>query len=105
MMQSDSKGTAGMMQTTETNTEDSFRARLDQWLWAARFFKTRTLARLAVIEGKIMYNGNPARPSQVVAIGDKIDLKLGVFSKRITVEALCSRRRNMSDAALLFTEQ
>jgi ribosome-associated heat shock protein Hsp15 len=78
--------------------------RLDKWLWAARFFKTRALAREAVTGGKVHLNGQRAKPSRSVKIGDSIDISRGHFRYDITVDAVSDRRGPAREAAKLFTE-
>jgi ribosome-associated heat shock protein Hsp15 len=78
--------------------------RLDKWLWAARFFKTRALAREAVSGGKVHLNGQRAKPSRNVKIGDSIDISRGHFRYEITVDAVSDRRGPAREAAKLFTE-
>ncbi|MGD8509972.1 MAG: S4 domain-containing protein, partial [Gammaproteobacteria bacterium] len=78
--------------------------RLDKWLWAARFFKTRALAREAVTGGKVHLNGQRAKPSRNVKIGDSIDISRGHFRYEITVDAVSDRRGAAREAAKLFTE-
>jgi len=78
--------------------------RLDKWLWAARFFKTRSLATEAVNGGKIELNGLRPKPSKDVKVGDQLRVRLGPFIHEITVRALSERRGPASMAALLFEE-
>ncbi|MGD8746214.1 MAG: S4 domain-containing protein [Gammaproteobacteria bacterium] len=78
--------------------------RLDKWLWAARFFKTRALAREAVTGGKVHLNGQRAKPSRNVKIGDSIDISRGHYRYEITVDAVSDRRGPAREAAKLFTE-
>jgi len=78
--------------------------RLDKWLWAARFYKTRSLATEAVNGGKIELNGLRPKPSKEVKIGDQLRVRLGAFIHEITIRALADRRGPASVAALLFEE-
>ncbi len=78
--------------------------RLDKWLWAARFFKTRALAQAAVTGGKVHLNGQRAKPSRNVRIGDSIDISRGHFRYEITVDAVSDRRGPAREAAKLYTE-
>jgi ribosome-associated heat shock protein Hsp15 len=78
--------------------------RLDKWLWAARFFKTRSLATEAVNGGKVELNGTRPKPSKDVKLGDQLRIRLGPFIHAITVRALSERRGPASAAALLFEE-
>jgi ribosome-associated heat shock protein Hsp15 len=78
--------------------------RLDKWLWAARFFKTRAVAREAVTGGKVHLNGQRVKPSRNVRIGDSVHLSRGPFRYEITVDAVSDRRGPAREAAKLFTE-
>jgi ribosome-associated heat shock protein Hsp15 len=78
--------------------------RLDKWLWAARFFKTRSLATEAVNGGKVELNGLRPKPSKDVKTGDQLRIRLGAFVHAVTVRALSDRRGPASAAALLFEE-
>lgn len=78
--------------------------RLDKWLWAARFYKTRTIAK-AMIEGrKVHYNGQRAKVSKAVEIGATIKLRQGNEEKEIEVLALSDQRRGAPEAQLLYQE-
>ena len=78
--------------------------RLDKWLWAARFFKTRSLATEAVNGGKVELNGLRPKPSKDVKVGDQLRIRVGPFVHALTVRALSERRGPASAAALLFEE-
>ena len=78
--------------------------RLDKWLWAARFFKTRQLAIAAVNGGKIAVDGQRAKPSRSVRPGSKLEIHKDGLSWEIEVVALNTQRRPASEAALLYTE-
>jgi ribosome-associated heat shock protein Hsp15 len=80
------------------------RVRLDQWLWAARFFKTRTLAAAGVAGGKVELNGQHAKRSASVRAGDELRIRLGPFEHIIVVRGLAARRGPASEAALLYEE-
>ncbi len=82
----------------------SDRVRLDRWLWAARFFKTRALATAAIAGGKVRLNGDRAKPSKLVRVGDRLELRLGPFEHLLTVRGLSERRGRAKDAAVLFEE-
>ena len=79
-------------------------ARLDKWLWAARFFKTRSLARNAIDGGKVNYEGQRSKPSKLVEVGATITIPQGVDKKTVTVKALSDQRRGTPDAAKLYEE-
>ena len=78
--------------------------RLDKWLWAARFFKTRSLATEAVNGGKVELNGQRPKPAKELKIGDQLRIRTGPFVHAITVRALSDRRGPPAAAALLFEE-
>lgn len=78
--------------------------RLDKWLWAARFFKTRAVARAAVEKGCVFYNGERAKPSREIEVGATIYIQQGRFEKNVIVRGLSTRRRSTDDALQLFEE-
>ena len=78
--------------------------RIDKWLWAARFFKTRSLAAAAVKSGKVRVNGGRAKPSRLVQVDDCLLIKRGDFSFEITVSVLADKRVSATQAQLLYSE-
>ena len=78
--------------------------RIDKWLWAARFFKTRSLATDAVGGGKIKLNGAPTKASRDVKIGDRLAVFNGETRWEIVVRALSEKRGPASEARLLYEE-
>ena len=80
------------------------RVRLDKWLWAARFFKTRTLAAEAVAGGKVHIGGQRGKPSHSVRLGEMLRIQRGPDEYLVTVKALSNRRGPASTAALLYEE-
>ena len=78
--------------------------RIDKWLWAARFFKTRSQATDAVTGGKVEINGESAKPSKSVKVGDRIRLRLGPVEYRLTVTGIGERRGSAAVAQTLYTE-
>jgi ribosome-associated heat shock protein Hsp15 len=78
--------------------------RIDKWLWAARFFKTRSLATDAVSGGKIRLNGAPTKPAREVKIGDRLDVFNGDTRWEVVVQALSEKRGPASEARLLYAE-
>ena len=91
----DSPGTAGGADT---------RVRLDKWLWAARFFKTRALAAEAIDAGRIEVNDERAKRARLVKAGDRIRVRRPPFVQELTVDAVSEQRGPASAAALLYTE-
>ncbi|UCH52857.1 MAG: RNA-binding protein [Pseudomonadota bacterium] len=78
--------------------------RLDKWLWAARFFKTRALAAEAVAGGKVRLDGERTKPAKTIRVGDALTVRIGPFEHDIRVLALSTRRGPASQAALLYQE-
>ncbi|MFN3785952.1 MAG: RNA-binding S4 domain-containing protein [Thiothrix sp.] len=78
--------------------------RLDTWLWAARFYKTRPLAVEAIEGGHVQVNDERVKPARQVRLGDKIRIKKGVATWMITVVGLSTQRRPAAEARLLYTE-
>ena len=81
------------------------KVRLDKWLWAARFFKTRSLAADAVGGGKISVNGDHVKPAKLIQPGDEVSIRLGPFEHVVDVRALSERRGPASVAATLYEER
>ncbi len=78
--------------------------RLDRWLWAARFFKTRQLASAAVTGGKIRVNGGRAKSAKMVAVGDELEIRRGAYTWAVRIDALSNKRGPATQAAKLYTE-
>ncbi|AGH37641.1 Heat shock protein 15 [Bibersteinia trehalosi USDA-ARS-USMARC-188] len=78
--------------------------RLDKWLWAARFYKTRSLAKAMIEGGKVHYNGQRAKTSKIVEIGAIIRLRQGNEEKEVAVVALSDQRRGAPEAQKLYRE-
>lgn len=83
---------------------DRARIRIDKWLWAARFFKTRSLASQAVEGGKVKLNGERTKPSKEVKPGDRLLVHIGGYEWNITVAALSDRRGPAELARTLYVE-
>ena len=83
---------------------DTLRVRLDKWLWAARFFKTRALAAEEADRGRVQVNGANAKPAREVRIGDRIRLRQGVVERTVDVLALSSVRGPAPVAQALYAE-
>jgi ribosome-associated heat shock protein Hsp15 len=78
--------------------------RLDKWLWAARFFKTRSLAATAIDGGKVHVGGERVKRAKLVRVGDEVRVQLGPYEHRITVLDLAERRGPAAVAAGLYEE-
>ena len=78
--------------------------RLDKWLWAARFYKTRTIAKEMIDGGKVHYNGQRSKPNKNVEVGALIKLRQGNEEKEVCVLALSEQRRGAPEAQLLYQE-
>lgn len=85
-------------------SSDTPAMRLDKWLWAARFFKTRALAQKHIELGRVLVNGAKVKNSKNIAVNDVIDLTLNSLPYRITVAALNHQRRPAPEARLLYHE-
>src|ERR687883_597977 len=90
------------MSTCEDAAMDA--VRLDKWLWAARFFKTRGLAAQAIETGKVEVNGERAKRAKHLQVGDKLRIRLGPYHHVVSVRALSERRGPAAVAATLFEE-
>ncbi len=84
--------------------ESLAKMRLDKWLWAARFFKTRALATEAIKGGKVHVDGQRVKPSKEITPGSRIEITKEPYSWEITVVALNTQRRPAKEAALLYEE-
>ena len=80
------------------------RVRLDKWLWAARFFRTRNLSRDAIEGGKVWYEGARPKVSRDVELGAEIRIRQGFDEKTVLVRALSAERRGATEAAQLYEE-
>jgi ribosome-associated heat shock protein Hsp15 len=78
--------------------------RIDLWLWAARFFRTRALARQAIEAGRVEFEGAPCKPARLVRPGDALVVRRGEERFEITVSALSARRGPATAAQALYTE-
>jgi len=80
------------------------RLRIDKWLWAARFYKTRSLAAQAVEGGKVRLGGERVKPGKEVKLGDSLEVRVGELQWFIEVRAVSLRRGPATEAALLYAE-
>jgi ribosome-associated heat shock protein Hsp15 len=85
-------------------TADIQSMRLDKWLWAARFFKTRALATAAIGGGKVHVCGDRVKPSRRIARGENLTVQKGPYRFSITVTGLAAQRRPADEARKLYTE-
>lgn len=84
--------------------EEKEAVRLDKWLWAARFYKTRTLAKEMIDGGKVHYNGQRSKPNKIVEVGATLKVRQGSDEKEIVVLALSTQRRGAPEAQKLYRE-
>jgi len=84
--------------------EDNDRIRLDKWLWAARFYKTRSIAADAVEGGKVVVNGARVKPARALKVGDELVIRTLSAMFTVQVQELSARRGSAKDAARLYTE-
>jgi len=83
---------------------DLKRVRLDKWLWAARLFKTRTLAKAAIEGGKVQIDGQKAKAGKEIAVGIELTVRQGWDEKTLTVTGLSEQRRSATEAQQLYCE-
>lgn len=92
---------------TAKNSADAngaLKVRLDKWLWAARFFKTRSLAKEAIDGGKVHYNDQRCKPGRVVELEATLSIRQGWFDKVVVVKGLSDRRQSAPIAQTLYEE-
>ena len=85
-------------------TENNARVRLDKWLWAARFFKTRSLAKDAIDGGKVHYDGQRCKVSKMAEVGATLKIRQGFDEKEVVIAVLSDQRRGAPEARLLYEE-
>jgi ribosome-associated heat shock protein Hsp15 len=78
--------------------------RIDKWLWAARFYKTRSLASHSIEAGHVVVNGERAKPAKLVKPGDEVVVRRPPFEHAVVVKALSDKRGGAAEAALLYGE-
>ncbi|MCV2402007.1 S4 domain-containing protein [Marinomonas sp. C2222] len=78
--------------------------RLDKWLWAARFFKTRSICKDAIDGGKVTYNGSKGKASRNVEVGALVGIRIGWDEKVVEIKAISEQRRGAPEAQLLYEE-
>ncbi len=80
------------------------RVRIDKWLWAARFFKTRSAATEAVLAGRVQLNGTRVKPAREVRVTDTLEIRRGLTQRTVVVAGLAERRGSAEVAAGLYDE-
>lgn len=84
--------------------KDDDKVRLDKWLWAARFFKTRALAKAAIEGGKVHCKGERCKPSKELRVGEQLVIRAGFDERTVVIRALSGVRRGAPEAQLLYEE-
>jgi len=84
--------------------EEDDKVRLDKWLWAARFYKTRALAKAAIESGKVHCRGERCKPGKEPRVGDEIQIRTGFDERTVVVQALSLVRRGAPEAQTLYAE-
>jgi ribosome-associated heat shock protein Hsp15 len=92
------------MPSSHVTPSDAGRVRVDKWLWAARFFKTRSLASDAIGGGKILVNGDRVKPAKPLQLGDEVRIRLGPYEHVVRVRGISERRGPAAVAATLYEE-
>ena len=80
------------------------RLRIDKWLWASRFYKTRSLAADEIDKGRVSVNGVGVKPSKELKVGDAVEIQMGPVSRHVIVTSLTDKRGSAPLAALMFSE-
>lgn len=93
-----------MSKQRHDNEDDDDKIRIDKWLWAARFFKTRSLAKQAIDGGKIHCDGQRVKPSKEAMVGLTLTIRQDWDEKTVVIKALSDQRRGAPEAALLYEE-
>ena len=86
------------------NSEETTRVRLDKWLWAARFYKTRSIAAEAVDSGKVLVSGARVKPARVLKLGDQLEVRTPGAVYIVHINALSAKRGPAAQAATLYEE-
>ena len=93
-----------MHRSDDRESSATDRVRLDKWLWAARFFKTRSLAAEAIGGGKINVNGDRPKAAKLLQLGDEVSIRLGPYEHVVSVQGLSERRGPATVAVTLYEE-
>ena len=92
------------MPSSLVTPSDAGRVRVDKWLWAARFFKTRSLASEAIGGGKVLVNGDRVKPAKPLRLGDEVRIRLGPYEHVVRVRGISERRGPAAVVATLYEE-
>jgi ribosome-associated heat shock protein Hsp15 len=84
--------------------DDAHKMRIDKWLWAARFFKTRSLASDAVEMGRVLVNEARVKPAKAILPGNRLDIRMGAYHFVVEVVALSDKRGGAPEAQKLYRE-
>ncbi len=87
-----------------TDSSPNKKVRLDKWLWAARFYKTRAVAKKSIEGGKVHFDGHRCKVSKMVEAGDCLKITQGLDEKTVVILVLSEQRRGAPEAALLYAE-
>lgn len=87
-----------------SETPEELKVRIDKWLWAARFFKTRNLAAEAVTNGRVHLNQQRVKPAKELHVGDTVTVRVNEVEQTVVVCGLSKQRRPAVEAALLYAE-
>ncbi|APR65475.1 MAG: RNA-binding protein [Thalassobium sp.] len=90
--------------TVSATDSNISKIRIDKWLWAARFFKTRAAAKTAIDGGKVHFQGQRCKVSKTVDVGDKLTIRQGFDEKTVVITGLSEQRRGAPEARLLYEE-
>lgn len=93
-----------MKNASDAASSNTDAMRLDKWLWAARFFKTRNQAADEISGGKVHCNGERCKPAKMIKVGDRLQIRKGIYEFVITVEGLSRQRLPATAARQLYTE-
>jgi ribosome-associated heat shock protein Hsp15 len=91
-------------ETMSDGQDENHKIRLDKWLWAARFYKTRAIAKEMINGGKVHYNGQRAKSSRNVELGAQLRIRQGMEDKHIVILALSEHRQGAALAQTLYQE-
>lgn len=92
------------MSKVQIKSAENNAMRIDKWLWAARFFKTRALAVTAIETGKVSVNGERVKPAKTILVGNRLQIRLGQYLFEINVLGLSNLRGPAVEAQKLYTE-